>query len=84
MALSFSEGSIGGDIESISLAQLEALYGGDPAARLAEAPLPLDREPGGSNGFAIAPKLTVDGHALLWINPHTSFFFRSELQMTSD
>lgn len=27
MALSFSEGSIGGDIESISLAQLEAFYG---------------------------------------------------------
>ena len=26
----------------------------------------------------------ADGHALLLINPHTSFFFRSELQMTSD
>jgi acyl-homoserine-lactone acylase len=26
---------------------------------------------------------TKDGHALLLINPHTSFFFRSELQMTS-
>jgi acyl-homoserine-lactone acylase len=26
----------------------------------------------------------VDHHALLLINPHTSFFFRSELQMTSD
>ena len=25
-----------------------------------------------------------DHHALLLINPHTSFFFRSELQMTSD
>ena len=38
----------------------------------------------GSNGIAIAPKLTADGGALLLINPHTSFFFRSELQMTSD
>ena len=38
----------------------------------------------GSNGFAIAPKNTVNGRALLLINPHTSFFFRSELQMTSD
>jgi acyl-homoserine lactone acylase PvdQ len=26
----------------------------------------------------------VDHHALLLINPHTSFFFRSELQMSSD
>ena len=42
------------------------------------------QEPKGSNGIAIAPKNTVDGHALLLINPHTSFYFRSELQMTSD
>ena len=41
-------------------------------------------EPSGSNGIAIAPSNTVDHHALLLINPHTSFFFRSELQMTSD
>src|SRR6202020_1345433 len=39
---------------------------------------------GGSNGFAIAPRLSATGHALLWINPHTSFYFRAELQMTSD
>src|SRR6185503_21219938 len=30
------------------------------------------------------PQITKDGHALLLINPHTSFFFRSELQMQSD
>jgi acyl-homoserine lactone acylase PvdQ len=42
------------------------------------------REPSGSNGIAIAPANTTDGHALLLINPHTSFYFRSELQMTSD
>jgi len=82
MALSFSEGSIGGDIESISLAELEALYGGVKSARI-EDPY-VFREPTGSNGIAIAPKITQDGHALLLINPHTSFFFRSELQMTSD
>ncbi|WP_108473036.1 penicillin acylase family protein [Rhodanobacter thiooxydans] len=84
MALSFSEGSIGGDIERVSLKQLEAFYGRNPAA-LARADTPSSWvEPTGSNGFAIAPRLTADGHALLWINPHTSFFFRSELQMTSD
>jgi acyl-homoserine-lactone acylase len=41
-------------------------------------------EPSGSNGIAIAPSDTRDGHALLLINPHTTFFFRSELQMSSD
>jgi acyl-homoserine-lactone acylase len=84
MALSFTEGSIGGDIESVSLEELRAFYG-DSAGR----PAPLEvssqpAEPSGSNGFAIAPSNTVNGRALLLINPHTSFFFRAELQMTSD
>ena len=34
--------------------------------------------------MAIAPSNTAGHHALLLINPHTSFFFRSELQMASD
>ena len=79
MALSFTEGSIGGDIERIDLAKLEAFYGRS-ATQTAALP---DNEPRGSNGIAIAPALTRDGRALLLINPHTSFFFRSEQQVTS-
>ncbi|HET7233621.1 MAG TPA: penicillin acylase family protein [Longimicrobium sp.] len=82
MALSFTEGSIGGDIERISVRDLEAFYG-HHAVALAPEPDTRFQEPKGSNGFAIAPKNTAGGHALLLINPHTSFFFRSELQMTS-
>ncbi len=86
MALTFSEGSIGGDIERIDLGDLEAFYGHDPeaaskSAATGDGPPP---EPSGSNGIAIAPSNTKDHHALLLINPHTSFFFRSELQMTSE
>ncbi|MEO8803255.1 MAG: penicillin acylase family protein [Rudaea sp.] len=84
MALSFSEGSIGGDIEHVDLQQLAAFYGDDSLPQSAAVLHPSWVEPTGSNGIAIAPKLTVDGHALLWINPHTSFYFRSELQMSSD
>ncbi len=90
MALSFSEGSIGGDIESISLAALRAFYegrsgaAGDTTTALISALRPSGGEPSGSNGFAIAPSRSASGHALLLINPHTSFFFRAELQMTSD
>ncbi|MET0505624.1 MAG: penicillin acylase family protein [Luteibacter sp.] len=85
MALSFSEGSIGGDIERIPAKDLQAFYGKDPDGALAQVAPPSSWwEPTGSNGIAIAPKLTVSGHALLLINPHTSFFFRSELQMSSD
>jgi acyl-homoserine-lactone acylase len=117
MALSFSEGSIGGDIERINLSQLEAFYSHPPSVTpvvaskvsssrqgaayraavverpphfispVADIPYVHDSdppEPTGSNGIAIAPSNTRDHHALLLINPHTSFFFRSELQMSSD
>ena len=47
-----------------------------------DAPPP---EPPGSNGIAIAPSLARHRRALLWINPHTSHYFRSVfLQMVSD
>jgi acyl-homoserine-lactone acylase len=89
MALTFSEGSIGGDIERVNLNQLEAFYGKDRKTsadpRLAELEsVPDYVEPTGSNGAAIAPSNTTGHHALLLINPHTSFFFRAEAQMVSD
>jgi acyl-homoserine-lactone acylase len=79
MTLSFTEGSIGGDIERIDLDQLKAFYSG--GQEVAAKPR-LERQ--GSNGIAIAPKITADGTALLLINPHTSWYFRSEQQVTSD
>ncbi len=108
MALSFSEGSIGGDIERVSLGRLEDFYGDaeasmQRAAALEEVPANGTRtalaspswtdglvhpdpylEPVGSNGIAIAPENTVDGKALLLINPHTSFFFRHEAHVVSE
>jgi acyl-homoserine-lactone acylase len=96
MALSFSEGSIGGDIETIDLGALEKFYGrpnAPPPATAAPPPAasasPVagsagGESPRGSNGFAIAPSRSASGHALLWINPHTSYYFRCELQMVSE
>ena len=112
MALSFSEGSIGGDIERVNLGLLEDFYGDPAAQRTAVLPaaesddLSSSRwamtggpvtgvasalvepdpysEPEGSNGFAIAPDNTVNGNALLLINPHTSFFFRHEAHVVSE
>jgi acyl-homoserine lactone acylase PvdQ len=82
MALSFTEGSIGGDIETVNLDQLAAFYGKAPLRQKA-AVQKYDPDPGGSNGAAVAPSNTAGHHALLLINPHTSFYFRSELQMSS-
>jgi acyl-homoserine lactone acylase PvdQ len=88
MALSFSEGSIGGDIERVNLTQLEAFYGNQPevkTARLEEMEMRLPpKEPSGSNGVAVAGANTASGKAMLLINPHTSFFFREEAQMVSE
>jgi acyl-homoserine-lactone acylase len=84
MALSFTEGSIGGDVESVNLSKLEKFYGQPPlTAKNSEQSVP-EENPGGSNGFAIAPSRSASGHAMLWINPHTSYYFRSELQVVSE
>jgi acyl-homoserine-lactone acylase len=85
MALAFTEGSIGGDIEQgVNVPRLAAFYGHEsPAPAQTPSASRPPPEPQGSNGIAISPSITLDHHALLWINPHTSFYFRSELQMVS-
>jgi len=83
MTMSYTEGSIGWDIERVSVNQLENFYG----SRMTQLPLEtsdLTEEPQGSNGFAIAPELTANGNALLLINPHTSFYYRAEVHMVSE
>jgi acyl-homoserine-lactone acylase len=82
MPLAFSDGSIGPDIESVSLAGLAAFYGRAPTTVSNEEP--FDRKDRGSNGIAIAPSNTLSHHSLLLINPHTSFFFRAEVQVASN
>ena len=93
MALTFSEGSIGGDIERVNLTALENFYGAPPSpASTARAGFGETGsvgvealvEPTGSNGIAIAGMNTASGKAMLLINPHTSFFFREEAQMVSE
>ncbi len=83
MALSFTEGSIGGDIEKVALKPLAAFYGGEATPLALAADDRRDREPRGSNGIAIGPKLSAGGYPMLLINPHTSLFFRSEIGMES-
>jgi len=88
MALTFTEGSIGGDIERVDLGQLAEFYGkihtGKAIEDDDESLLLRKVDPSGSNGIAIAPSDTADHGSLLLINPHTSFYFRSELQMASE
>ena len=79
MALGFTEGSIGGDIERINLNRLAEFYGQSHTAGrlLPELAGGVPVEPGGSNGMAIAPPNTAAHHALLLILPSTTPRFRS-------
>ena len=38
----------------------------------------------GSNGFAFSPAITKSHHAMLYINPHVTFYFRPEVHMISE
>lgn len=84
MPMFFSEGSIGGDIEQIPLEGIRAFYSGEEPAKSIRSAHRRFTEPRGSNGFAIAGKLTESGNAMLLINPHTSFFFRGEMHVVSE
>lgn len=88
MPMYFSEGSIGGDIEKVSVKKIGEFYGKPNASMIPKimtgSLLLKDNEPRGSNGFAISGKLTRSGNAMLLINPHTSFFFRGEVHVQSE
>ena len=38
----------------------------------------------GSNGFALAPSKTTSKNAILYINPHVTFYYRLEVHMVRD
>ena len=88
MPMYFSEGSIGGDIERISTRKIKAFYESGmelPEMQLLQQQKKVEMaEPQGSNGIAIAGKLTQSGNTMLLINPHTSFYFRGEVHVVSE
>lgn len=89
MPMYFSEGSIGGDIERVSTRRIQAFYEEGkalPPSQMGDGLTHPDREeePRGSNGIAISGDLTASGHAMLLINPHTTFYFRGEVHAVSE
>ena len=64
---------------------MRRLYTTQSALSLSPSPvLQYPSEPMGSNGFAVAPSRTVNKNSILYINPHVTFYFRSEMQMASE
>ena len=89
-ALMFTDGSVAAtETGGISLKETERFYskGPDKVGAVYDRPKIekiIQEKETGSNGFAIAPSKTADGHALLYINPHVPFYFRDEVQIVSD
>ncbi|MFN8355421.1 MAG: penicillin acylase family protein [Spirosomataceae bacterium] len=81
--LLWTDGSIGAiNTADLSVAELRSFYNGGEASAAIEAKDPEFQT--GSNGFAFAPSITASGKAILYINPHVTFYFRPEVQMVSD
>jgi acyl-homoserine-lactone acylase len=81
--LLWTDGSIGAiNTADLSVEELKNFYSGD--TKMSYAP-PKDLEhQTGSNGFAFGPSKTASGNAILYINPHVTFYFRPEVQVQSE
>ena len=82
--LLWTDGSIGAiSTADLEISDLQNLYGeGNQKVGFINQKTD-DFQQTGSNGFAIGPKLTSSGKALLYINPHTTFYFRPEVHVKS-
>ena len=83
--LLWTDGSIGAiDIGGLTANDLKNFYSGDaPTVSLVKKENYEEPLPSGSNGFAFAPSKTASGNAILYINPHVTFYFRPEVAVES-
>ncbi|MDG2432661.1 penicillin acylase family protein, partial [Flavobacterium sp.] len=81
--LLWTDGSIGAiSTAGLTTGELKTFYSGnsDKVAYVARE----TEVQTGSNGFALAPAKTASGNSILYINPHTTFYFRPEVQVNSE
>src|SRR6187431_316679 len=81
--LLWTDGSIGAiSTADFNVNDLKNFYSGEPSVSINKN---IEEEIlTGSNGFAFSPKITESGNAILYINPHVTFYFRPEVHMVSE
>ncbi len=85
--LLWTDGSIGAiSTADITVNELRNFYSGEAPVAISKktADPESDLKMTGSNGFAFSPKITESGNAILYINPHVTFYFRPEVHMVSE
>jgi acyl-homoserine lactone acylase PvdQ len=82
--LLWTDGSIGAiSTAGVTESDVKNFYfGGPPPVAMATGL--FEENTMGSNGFAIAPLNTASKNAILYINPHVTFYFRPEVHAVSD
>jgi acyl-homoserine-lactone acylase len=84
-ALLWTDGSIGAiNTGGATVTELRNFYPTDTKASAAVIEPYREPLPSGSNGFAFAPSRTASGKAILYINPHVTFYFRPEVAVQSE
>ena len=84
-ALMWTDGSIGAiDVGDVTIKELKNFYSGEKAELTSVLQNKVDELTTGSNGFAIGPSKTESGNAILYINPHVTFYFRPEVHFQSE
>lgn len=82
--LLWTDGSIGAiNTADVEVSDIKHMYDQEDFAQTKKN-TQTDEALTGTNGFAISPKLTESGNAMLYINPHVTFYFRPEVHMVSE